>query len=131
MWPKPQFPAGLVTFTEEICNGKLRFLCSAYLIHSHTLFHLFPLLFSRTTFRKKFWNIARKNILCKTFSKTLNRNTTLEILKLSIFYSKNCLQHIGNNLFARSCNEMSRNMESRIFVINQYSKSCQINMCHI
>ena len=25
MWPNPQFPADLVTFTEEIRNGKLRF----------------------------------------------------------------------------------------------------------
>ena len=28
MWPKPQSPADLVTFTEEILNGKLHFLCS-------------------------------------------------------------------------------------------------------
>ena len=28
MWPNPQFPADLVTFTEEILNGKLNFLCS-------------------------------------------------------------------------------------------------------
>ena len=28
MWPNPQFPADLVTFTEEIVNGKLQFLCS-------------------------------------------------------------------------------------------------------
>ena len=28
MWPKPQFSADLVTFTEEILNGKLHFLCS-------------------------------------------------------------------------------------------------------
>ena len=28
MWPNPQFPAGLVTFTEEILNGKPHFLCS-------------------------------------------------------------------------------------------------------
>ena len=26
MWPIPQFPADLVTFTEEILNGKLHFL---------------------------------------------------------------------------------------------------------
>ena len=26
MWPNPQFPANLVTFTEEIFNGKLHFL---------------------------------------------------------------------------------------------------------
>ena len=25
MWPNPQFPADLVTFTEEILNGKLPF----------------------------------------------------------------------------------------------------------
>ena len=28
MWPNPQFPADLVTFTEETLNGKLHFLCS-------------------------------------------------------------------------------------------------------
>ena len=26
MWPNPQFPADLVTFTEQILNGKLHFL---------------------------------------------------------------------------------------------------------
>ena len=28
MWPNPQFPADLVTFTEEILYGKLQFFCS-------------------------------------------------------------------------------------------------------
>ena len=28
MSPNPQFPVDLVTFTEEILNGKLHFLCS-------------------------------------------------------------------------------------------------------
>ena len=28
MWLNPQFPADLVTFTEDILNGKLYFLCS-------------------------------------------------------------------------------------------------------
>ena len=28
MEPNPQFPVDLVKFTEEILNGKLRFLCS-------------------------------------------------------------------------------------------------------
>ena len=28
MWPNQQFPADLVTFTEEILTGKLHFLCS-------------------------------------------------------------------------------------------------------
>ena len=29
MWPNQQFPADLVIFTEEILNGKFKFLCSA------------------------------------------------------------------------------------------------------
>ena len=28
MWPNPQFPVDLVTFTEEILTGKLHFFCS-------------------------------------------------------------------------------------------------------
>ena len=28
MWPNPQTPADMVTFTEEILNEKLHFLCS-------------------------------------------------------------------------------------------------------
>ena len=31
MWPNPLFPEDLVTFTEEILNGKLHFLCSEIL----------------------------------------------------------------------------------------------------
>ena len=30
MWPNTQFPADLVTFTEEILNGKLHFLHSVF-----------------------------------------------------------------------------------------------------
>ena len=30
----PQFPADLVTFTEEILSGKLHFLCSVYSVLS-------------------------------------------------------------------------------------------------
>ena len=29
MWSNPQSPANLITFTEEILNGELQFLCSA------------------------------------------------------------------------------------------------------
>ena len=28
MWPNPQFPVDLVTFTEEFLNAKLHFMCS-------------------------------------------------------------------------------------------------------
>ena len=32
MWPNPLFPVDFVTFTEEIHDGKLHFLCSGPLI---------------------------------------------------------------------------------------------------
>ena len=32
MWPNPQFPEDLVTFTKEILNRKLHFLCSVRLV---------------------------------------------------------------------------------------------------
>ena len=45
MWLNPQFTAVLVTFTEEILNRKLHFLCSV--ITSHLLFYVL------TTLREK------------------------------------------------------------------------------
>ena len=35
MWPNLQFPADLVTFTEEILNGKLHFLSSEWINPFH------------------------------------------------------------------------------------------------
>ena len=34
MWPNPQFPADLITFTEEILNGKLHFCAVLWVIKS-------------------------------------------------------------------------------------------------
>ena len=39
MWPNPEFPADLVTFTEEILNEKLHFMCSDYIAVGE---HVFP-----------------------------------------------------------------------------------------
>ena len=58
MRPNPQFPADLVTFTEEILDGKLHFLCSV----TRVLFPflkfgvtqaIFSLLFGKTPFAKE------------------------------------------------------------------------------
>ena len=52
MWPNPSFPAVLVTFTEEILNGKLHFWCIV--------------LFSKICRLK--WSISHhiiKNLLCQ------------------------------------------------------------------
>ena len=35
MWANPQFPANLVTFTEEIPNGKLNFFVQCIILFSH------------------------------------------------------------------------------------------------
>ena len=35
MWPNPQFPVDLATFTEEILNGKLNFLYNVFPYDSH------------------------------------------------------------------------------------------------
>ena len=40
MWLNPEFPADLVTFTEEIFNGKLHFLCSDSTEHYFKLIKL-------------------------------------------------------------------------------------------
>ena len=45
MWPNPQEATDFVTFTEEILNGKLHFLCSVHVprwvtffVYSHGIF---------------------------------------------------------------------------------------------
>ena len=38
MWPNQQFPADLVTFTKEIFNGKLHFLCNEFSIGNKNVF---------------------------------------------------------------------------------------------
>ena len=40
MWPNPQFSADLVKFTEEMPNGKLRFLCSETILADKKVFGL-------------------------------------------------------------------------------------------
>ena len=42
MWENPQFPEDLVTFTEEILNGKLHFLYSDLYLYWRVIYQ-FPL----------------------------------------------------------------------------------------
>ena len=44
MGPNPQETADLVTFTEEILNGKLHFLCSDHIRHTKTVNQISELL---------------------------------------------------------------------------------------
>ena len=45
MWPHSQFPVDLVTFTEEILNGKLHFLCRVEYQHYNEKNYLLSLIF--------------------------------------------------------------------------------------
>ena len=49
MWPNLQFPADLVTFTEEILYGKLYFLCSIYY---RGVFRTLPNIYSKASLQK-------------------------------------------------------------------------------
>ena len=64
MWPNPQFPGDLVTFTEEILNGKLNFLCSENISHEALAS----------------WNLIRQNNI---------QYITVETWILNILYSQN------------------------------------------
>ena len=48
MWPNPQVTADLVTFIEEILNGKLHFLCSVSISESSRYCHYLK--------KNNFWN---------------------------------------------------------------------------
>ena len=79
MWPNPQFPAHLVTFTEEICNEKLHFLCTVYL---KLILHRY---FSRNF--PRFWVIAYnvfefQDCLLHKCRKTTTWTTFAELLLL-------------------------------------------------
>ena len=58
MWPNPNFPADLVTFTKKILNRKLNFLCNVRCIFSINIFAAFVRystgLWIRTTQKLKF-----------------------------------------------------------------------------
>ena len=50
MWPNPQETADLITFTEEILNGKLPFLCSVRNEALNKENHVAPFIFSSSLF---------------------------------------------------------------------------------
>ena len=72
-----QFPTDLVTFTQEILNGKLHFLCNALFYHivfqinfnSSSSFHVMHLFDFKTLFEQKM--CIYENILCKRLHKEI------------------------------------------------------------
>ena len=73
MWSNPQFPEDLVTFTGEILNGKIHFLCSAPAkefrrkIHRNILKYLDPTsepLIGRICDKKIWFEENERKMLC-------------------------------------------------------------------
>ena len=71
MWQNPQENADLVTFTGEILNGKLDFLCSAYNIYSPDNGH---------TYCKKFYSKY-----CNNFVVFLTTFRTVGAIELKVY----------------------------------------------
>ena len=61
MWPNRQFPADLVTFTEEILNGKLHFLCSVFCQSLCPVSYIgrWVTLFMRSNWESSDWDLTR------------------------------------------------------------------------
>ena len=108
MWPNRQFLAGLVTFIEEIFNGKLHFLCNAL-----------PQFYSNSkSFFNRQMNVPHpRNFLTLSWRRSLlYRNHTAQKMKFSIkdFFSK-CDQILS---FLRMWSHLLKKslMETSIFV---------------
>ena len=78
MWPK--FPAGLVTFTEEILNEKPHFLCSIYCVYDVLLSHF--LVVEDHEFSK-----STSHILSVPLKSGMRQNSIL----IYLFFNFNCL----------------------------------------
>ena len=59
MWPNQQFPADLVTLTEEILNGKLHFLCGA---GKEFLTHFMPVVSFYTPWKHVFTEYRKRPV---------------------------------------------------------------------
>ena len=75
MWPNPQFPVDLVTFTEEILNGKLHSLCNVMRRREEAWFNNH--LLNRFDFAVC-WNCLFKCLKYRCCGETYTSNTVLD-----------------------------------------------------
>ena len=78
MWPNPQFHAYLVTFTDEILNGKLHSLCSGW---------------QRMDF---FLNHHILRMFCIQYNKNLHKKNSKDFLSTSFYIFISKLYMIAN-----------------------------------
>ena len=96
MWLNPQFPADLVTFTEEILNGKLHFLCNvSNLVRYETIFGNWkPFKIDEKCF------LQVKCFLCWQVEKWLDKKykVSFKIYDITTWEANNCNTHIARYL---------------------------------
>ena len=87
MWLNPQFPADLVTFTEEILNGKLHFLCSGSTLSYQWKSQIFGLnvlvyCYTANQYSKitSIFQIFQTKVLALNINKTRITNENVEII---------------------------------------------------
>ena len=77
MWPNPQETADLVTFTEEILNGKFNFLCSG--------FWLFLRIFITDVWKSP--EYASRNFEKESISEAVSRKCAVKMVFLKISHN--------------------------------------------
>ena len=105
MWPNPQFPADLVTFTEKIINGKPHFLCSVKAKNEG----LKNLLTNLSTSVTAHLHIMEKQLDWIQFQLYLFRHNTMLLgtfeQPILWFFGKNNFNFKLQNSFAITCSE--------------------------
>ena len=92
MWPNLQFPADLVAFTDEILNGKLRFMCSGKKNVKMTNLNFHSFIYSqKTSLVLSGWAISFlwKIKITKMFTdKILYIKTELQMIRITVHFSQ-------------------------------------------
>ena len=90
MWPNPQETADLVTFTEQILNGKLHFLCSEnlFMFNEAKIKNTMPQadILKRNLNNTSTWSISGHHINCPIFL-SLEIRISLSIIISSVIWS--------------------------------------------
>ena len=103
MWLNPQFSGDLVTFTKEILNGKLHFLCSVNLEISNGKYFNFSknsILISLKPFRKFFYIYK---LFPQHFTSWLNKKKNLNFNQQLRYTLQNFKFSNGNLSFKWTC----------------------------
>ena len=93
MWPNSHDTADLITFTEEIFNGKLHFLCNACFFQKYGGYTLSM----QVIYEPKYSRIDQVNLWRTTFEKLERYGQLKQTISLQIF--KGCLPQILLGLF--------------------------------